>query len=70
MTKQFLLIFLSIQRLILEVIITNCIIIHFIMIYVNIIFLLVLLISGTVYYYRFSQPRDHLQWRLVLGYYD
>ena len=22
------------------------------------------------YYYRFSQPRDHLQWRLVLGYYD
>ena len=20
------------------------------------------------YYYRFSQPRDHLQWRLVLGY--
>jgi len=21
-------------------------------------------------YYRFSQPRDHLQWRLVLGYYD
>ena len=26
-----------------------------------------LIISG---YYRFSQPRDHLQWRLVLGYYD
>ena len=24
----------------------------------------------TSYYYRFSQPRDHLQWRLVLGYYD
>jgi len=22
------------------------------------------------YYYRFSQPRDHLQWRLVHGYYD
>jgi len=22
------------------------------------------------FYYRFSQPRDHLQWRLVLGYYD
>ena len=25
---------------------------------------------ATVFYYRFSQPRDHLQWRLVLGYYD
>ena len=22
------------------------------------------------YYYRFSQHRDHLQWRLVLGYYS
>jgi len=22
------------------------------------------------YYYRFSQPRDHLQWRLVHSYYD
>jgi len=26
--------------------------------------------SKGAYYYRFSQPRDHLQWRLVLGYYD
>ena len=27
-------------------------------------------LSGDGYYYRFSQHRDHLQWRLVLGYYS